>query len=383
MKLKIKGDAIEDNVSIAGLFDCTLKHEIKKTTGSILWTGPKIPPEVWHQVLAFFKWTYDTTKSESQVRLFVSPTLKTWRAYAFPQEAKTGMTANELANDEAKKQRADLSLNPPDWFLFGTVHHHCSTSAFQSGTDKANEESQDGLHITIGRMNDDKKYDLHARFYRKGLCFPPDMSWFYDVSAVLDQCPKAFRDLLPKDLEDVTARRLMCTPAPEGTEIPQQWKDNLIEIKPVIPTFYSGQSFNQFPSSGSSNVPAHYSAESEPLWKRSKSAWDEILYEAVKNEIAPEDIDEFIGELGLVGFAPEVVLKACLHHKVDATDLERQKPPNLEQAIIETALQQQHEANAAGKKEKEKDTPASGADKEELKSMQEDAAWQQYMHGGD
>lgn len=388
MKIKIKGDAIEDNVSIEGLFDCTLKHEIKKTSGSIIWTGPKIPPEVWQQVLAFFKWTYDTTKSESQVRLFVSPTLKTWRAYAFPQEAKTGMTAVELANDEAKKQRAALDMNPPDWFLFGTVHHHCSTRAFQSGTDKANEEGQDGLHITIGKMNDDKEYDLHARFYRKGLCFTPDMSWFYDVTTILSQCPAAFRQLLPKNLEDVTAKKLMCTPAPADTEIPEQWKNNLIEIKPptsITPTVYQGQHHQHtyFHGGGSANVPAHFSAESEPLWKRTQNAWKEILYKAVKDEILPEDIEAAIGDMSLPGFAPHAVLMSCLHHKIDATDLERTKPSDLSKELVEEALQQEHEKNAAaGKaKTKGKDTASPGADAQELKNaIDEENAWRDY-HG--
>ncbi len=33
-----------------------------------------------------------------------------------------------------------------------SAHHHCSASAFQSGTDEENERGQDGLHITVGRM---------------------------------------------------------------------------------------------------------------------------------------------------------------------------------------------------------------------------------------
>lgn len=186
MKMKVNGNVVEDDVSIEGLLDCKMKHEIKESKGSMLYTGPKIPPEVWKEILSFFKWCYTTYHSECQVRLFVSLTQNTWRAYAFPQEAKTGMTAREIDNDEAKAQRAGLNMNPPDWIYFGTVHHHCGAGAFQSGTDEDNEKGQDGLHITIGKV-DEKKHDIHARFYRRGMKFNPDMSWFYDITPALTE----------------------------------------------------------------------------------------------------------------------------------------------------------------------------------------------------
>jgi len=42
------------------------------------------------------------------------------------------------------------------------VHHHCSTSAFQSGTDEADEVDREGIHFTVGNLNTDE-FDLHCR----------------------------------------------------------------------------------------------------------------------------------------------------------------------------------------------------------------------------
>lgn len=349
MKMKMKGGFIEDDASIDGLFACTMKYEIKSTKATIDWTGPKIPLDEWNQVLSFFQWCYDKYKSECQVRLFVSPTLQTWKAYAFPQEAKTGMTAHELDNEEKNRQRAALNLNPPDWYYFGTVHHHCSAQAFQSGTDENNEKDQDGLHITIGKMNEKENYDIHARFYRKGLVLQNDnldMSWFVDTSAILAECPQKFRPYLPKDWADKQARRLL-TKVPTELVFPEQWAANVIEIKPVVTT-YTGSSVGQpgleswrTGNGVSTQCPSQYSAETEPMWKRVDAAWKEIVYRCVQEEIKLDDLEQALGDMAQMQFAPYIICQACRHHKVDPDDLERQGPIDLERDMAEEALHQQ------------------------------------------
>lgn len=226
MKLLSFKNEIKTEKSFPGLIRCDFTHEIKQAKATCEWLGPAIPKPVWDQVLAYFQWTYDTTKSESQVRLFVNLKHKTWAAWAFPQEARTGMSARELDTPEKAKQRAQFA-DSDGWIYFGTVHHHCSAGAFQSGTDKSNEESQDGLHITIGNM-DKARYDMHARFYIGGFGFEPDMAKFWDIGEDL-------QIMLPMSLWDNVARFQMCAKAPANTEYPVQWKENLIEVKTTFP----------------------------------------------------------------------------------------------------------------------------------------------------
>lgn len=218
---------------IPGMLSCVLEHDVVKTKARIKWDGPKLN-DIWPSVLAFMKWTYDEYKSESQLRLFLNSRTKTWAAWAFPQEARTGMTTNELDTADTKTQRAAFS-DADGWQYFGTVHHHCNMGAFQSGTDLANEQDQDGLHITIGKMGE-KKYDFHARLYLSGHKFEPDMSWFWDVETLLASVPPGLRRFLSSNTENDLARDQMCLPPPPGTEFPAQWKENVIEIKRLVVT---------------------------------------------------------------------------------------------------------------------------------------------------
>jgi hypothetical protein len=384
MKMKLNGNVVEDDVSITGMLDCKLSHEIKETKGSMIYNGPKIPPEMWRQVLSYFKWCYDTYKSECQVRLYVSPTNNTWRAWAFPQEAKTGMTARELDNEDAKTQRAELDMNPPDWIYFGTVHHHCAASAFQSGTDADNEKNQDGLHITIGKM-DEKKHDIHVRFYRKGLKFTPDMSWFYDVEPELElvkqwmaESPVTLAANLSPTLflghatKDDLAKSLMCEPS--SVEFPQAWRENIVEIKVVVP--YTTPYTHPIPIGGthqSSYTPSTYSPEGEPSWRRAQRAWKEILHKCVERDIEADDVMEAVTDLALTDFAYNIVAMACRHHRVDPDDIEREMPANVEHAMVEEAFAQQADKHVSpktntstnpneGKEKANGEAPPSGTD---------------------
>lgn len=224
---------------VAGLFSCLLEHHVTRTTATTKWEGPKIPPEVWRQIVSFFQWTYDTTHSESQVRLYVNARLQTWAAWAYPQEAQTGMSAHELDTPEAAQQRSQFS-DTDGWLYFGTVHHHCGAGAFQSGVDEANEKPQDGLHITVGGMND-KRYTLHERFYLNGIKLAHDMSWFWQVDEeILAEVPAWARKFLPANISDQIARGEMCEKARADETFPEQWKANLIAKKVEVPVPYQG-----------------------------------------------------------------------------------------------------------------------------------------------
>lgn len=232
MKITQANDTVTKVTSVAGLIEIVATSKVTQTEATADYIGPKIPRSVWHQVLAFFKWTYDRDKSESQVRLYVNPQLGTWVAWAFPQEMGTGMTAREVDTPAAAEQR-QMFRQSDGWMLYGTVHHHCSASAFQSGTDEANEKSQDGLHITVGYM-DKPHYDISVRFYSGKNKFDPDMSKFWDVGAeaVADATAMAGRYGMKLDLNAV-AKHQMGEP-PASAEFPQQWRDNLVKMPAAV-----------------------------------------------------------------------------------------------------------------------------------------------------
>ena len=214
-----------------GLFECLLEHEVKATKATFDWTGPKLTPAMWHEVLAFFRWTQDTEKSESQVRLFVHPQ-HGWMAWAFPQKGGTSMTTKEVENDESRRQRRECI--PEGYLAFGTVHHHCTMAAFQSGTDTHDEKSVDGLHITVGNL-DAPQYSLHCRIYLKGHKFEPNLAAFWDIGEEM-RGKVAFVEKYgygTTELEDKVARQQLGVPAPAETAFNPVWKDNYLLDPPI------------------------------------------------------------------------------------------------------------------------------------------------------
>lgn len=228
MLIKKTVSEIKESRDVPGLLECKWKHQIKTTEADLKYTGPRIDADTWNQVLSFFRWTQKEYHSESQARLFVNRAEAKWAAWAFPQEARTGMTAKEIEDCPAtKEQRAQFDHN---WIYFGTVHHHCSGSAFQSSTDEANEHDQDGLHITVGKMGS-PHHDLHCRFYLRKMYFEPDMSLFWDIG-------KELQEKLPDDLHDRIARHQMGMVI--EVPFPDTWKENIIEVVKPQSSFSTG-----------------------------------------------------------------------------------------------------------------------------------------------
>lgn len=228
------GTVVRQVKEVPGVMTCVLTHNIEKNgTKGAFEFKKKISPEVWQQVLAFFKWSYDTTKSETQVRLYVHAE-HGWKAWAFPQKANLGMSAKELEEHERFGPQRLQFGSTQGWQYFGTVHHHCAMSAFQSGTDRNNEVGIDGLHITVGNL-DKEVYDLHARFSLSGHMFDKiNLSWFWEVGDYASQVPE-----LPKWAKIVMpsagdmAILQMSQPAPADTVIPEEWKENIITPPPA------------------------------------------------------------------------------------------------------------------------------------------------------
>ncbi len=218
------------------VMSCVLKHKVVATSHKLTWAGGKLNP-VWPDILAFFKWTFETTRSESQVRLFVNRGTGEWKAWAFPQKAKQHMNAYEITEtdgddyNKTKEQRAQFD-DTLGWSYWGTVHHHCSAGAFQSGTDTANEQNQEGIHITVGHLDKDH-YDVHFRLYMNGIKLEGfDLCDFWDISAQVALVPVGMKSLMKDGWQQAIAKHMMGVPPPPTHEFPAIWKDNVIDVTP-------------------------------------------------------------------------------------------------------------------------------------------------------
>jgi len=142
---------------------------------NLQWTGGKISKELSTKILSWMKkWG---PVGETQGKLFYNFTTHTWGFEVFPQDEPYGMHTHE--HDDDKRYDELYSVWSKAGFrCLGTIHHHCSTSAFQSSTDHEDESRFNGLHVTFGKMKD-KKADVHARYVHKGTT--------YMVTTLLDQ----------------------------------------------------------------------------------------------------------------------------------------------------------------------------------------------------
>jgi len=149
---------------------------------------PKLPISLFRQVEAFFIAVYQKHSSEAVVVLLCNPATQEWRVQVPPQEVKGLHVSYNLAT----------LPDPPHGFeRFGSIHSHASAKAFHSGTDDADETAFDGLHITIGNMDQPvrsysarwmlagKAFKVELADIIEGVALPkPDESWLAQVRKV-------------------------------------------------------------------------------------------------------------------------------------------------------------------------------------------------------
>lgn len=230
------------------------------------WSGAKIPAALWKQALAFMEWSQHETKAESLLHFLYHDGANQWTALVLPQEGYNGMTVKLLDDHENKLLAFQTLPQLPagTWEIMGTLHHHCSAGAFQSGTDSNDEKSKEGIHITVGNMGS-QQYSIHARTSFRGEMHDAVLAdWFEMDTAgipdtVIDTVLK-YRLTQPTGV-DWTADNLDAAPP-----FPLWWKDNVIKVERALSVYggstqgfqtgyYQGGQWIPFKNSGDSHKP--------------------------------------------------------------------------------------------------------------------------------
>jgi len=102
-----------------------------------------VPFSLFAQVYNFFAAVFAKHHTEATVVLFYNEETGVW-SVAVPQQTTT---YNNVRYDRT------ISLEEEGFVQAGTIHSHCDFGAFHSGGDMHDEESFDGLHVTIGNVN--------------------------------------------------------------------------------------------------------------------------------------------------------------------------------------------------------------------------------------
>ena len=122
-----------DAISILG--DCTSYASLDVA---------KITMRQFTQILSLFREVYKKFHSEANVILHYNKKRKRYRIDV-PLQGVTGASVEYVNGEETYK----------DYIRIGTIHSHANMSAFHSGTDQHDEEGWDGLHITLGKIDED------------------------------------------------------------------------------------------------------------------------------------------------------------------------------------------------------------------------------------
>lgn len=189
---------------------------------SLTWKGTLLPFSLWEQIVCFMRWSQKTHTAEALLHLFYNADAREWAADVFPQEPN-GMSVRSLENDP--EYAVVRSKYGRGWIQFGSVHHHCGMSAFQSGTDHADERDRDGLHITLGKMHE-TKLDIHCRVVLGGMTYDTSIALWIERPAWAEQVPPTYRSMLNQN-----SICLSCTDRP----FPEEWKQRI--KKPVYTTY--------------------------------------------------------------------------------------------------------------------------------------------------
>ena len=204
---------------------------IPKADPVLRWNGPKIDlVRSWYPALKFMK---DHLNHEVVLRFFMNRTRTEILVFPLTQIYGTGMTVKEEITKEEREWWASEGL-----IEAGSVHSHCTSTAFASGTDKHDERNRDGLHLTIGKLNANQ-FDIHSRMVwtvpgeevdgklvrasATTVQQPDLMDWFIFPNHI-----EQFIAMEP-ELEDSVIKYAICKPPGDEVIYPREWKDKLLQ----------------------------------------------------------------------------------------------------------------------------------------------------------
>lgn len=126
---------------------------------------PRLPVEIIARSLKLAKAVYDVSLSE--VCLLLHYGEKAGYQLTVPPQTVTPLSVDY-----------DASERLPDSLCVGTIHSHGALHAFHSGTDHADEETADGVHITLGNIGFYPQFSLSAELTVNGNRFGVSADWF-------------------------------------------------------------------------------------------------------------------------------------------------------------------------------------------------------------
>jgi hypothetical protein len=214
----------------------------------------KISIRQFAQILSLFREVYKVYKAEANVILHYNKKRKRYRIDV-PKQGVTGASVNYINGEDTYK----------DYIRIGTIHSHANMSAFHSGTDHADEENWDGLHITLGKMADEY-FDISCSIMSGGERFMVNPEDYIDgVQLVEYEVTQQYQRYtwLKGVKTPVPAEKKLgydCTAPEKDFEFPKKWMKQIDRPIYTTPTYNHGSygfggSISEFYKRNSSFMP--------------------------------------------------------------------------------------------------------------------------------
>ena len=124
------------------IFEAMVKLDMPDIEEGVKLTIPKIPYKIFENIVCFFRAVHQKYDAEAIVLLLYDYDKKMW-GFHIPKQEVSGASADYDLKEEPIETKN----------IVGTIHSHNTMSAFHSGTDDHDEEGQDGIHMTVGKLD--------------------------------------------------------------------------------------------------------------------------------------------------------------------------------------------------------------------------------------
>jgi hypothetical protein len=153
---------------------------------------PVIPAKILEETMAFFREVFRKYRAEAAVLLYLREGAGEYNIRIPPQTVAGGHCQYEIGP------------NPPKCIRVGTIHSHGAAEAFHSELDDADEQYDDGLHVTIGSLHakptvscslvvDGRRFDLRPEMVLEV------MPWLLEPTVRLEDSEEVTAEPAPGD----------------------------------------------------------------------------------------------------------------------------------------------------------------------------------------
>jgi hypothetical protein len=205
---------------------------LKPVSSSLTLRLPKIPPELFSQIIGFFHAVKKKHDSEAAVLLHYGE--GGW-AVSCPEQTVGPGTV-----------KYDMTERLPGKACVGTMHSHVDMSAFHSGVDEKDEAAFDGLHLTVGKISRSPSVDVDAEVVIRGHRFKPSADALiegvvpYDDSVPIEYSEQELKDKPWLKWQTKSYNNPKYTHTAGESDFPAEWMDR---VKRETYTYSTGSGY--------------------------------------------------------------------------------------------------------------------------------------------